>query len=212
MYWRAEGANRPDLALRLALVGAGGQVIQQQDLSPARADYPTSQWAEGEIVRGVARLRVPAGAPAGPATLEIELEGAPGIAQPVSIASLNVRVPARSFTVPSMAHVLNASLGQPVKLLGYDLDPAGVTLYWQAVAALDISYSVFVHALDPAGTITSQVDSPPLGGARPTTGWLPGEVLADRYNLPLGGAAALEVGLYDPATRQRLGAITIPLN
>lgn len=210
-FWRAEGASRPDLTVHLALVGTDGHMIQTWEGPPARSDYPTSQWTAGEIVRAVLRLRVPAQALAGPASMQLSLAGAPGLSKPVPIASLNVRVPARSFAVPPMAHVLNAPVGGSVTLLGYDLDPAGVTLFWQAKASMDTGYAVFVHALDAAGAIVSQVDAPPLNGARPTTGWLPGEVLADRYVLSLGGATALEVGLYDPATRQRLGTITIPL-
>jgi len=75
---------------------------------------------------------------------------------------------------------------------------------------MDTSYSVFVHALDASGAILSQVDALPLGGSRPTTGWLPGEVLVDRYSLRLSSATTLEVGLYDPLTRQRLGAVRLP--
>jgi hypothetical protein len=211
LFWRAEGATRPDVTMHLALVGADGSPIQAWDVPPGRADYLTGEWSAGEIVRSVQRLRVPAQAPAGPASLQLSLSNVPGIAKPAPIASLNLRVPARSFAAPPMAHVINTMLGQPVKLLGYDLDPDGVTLYWQAVAGMDTSYSVFVHALDAAGAIVSQVDAPPLNGNRPTTGWLPGEVLADHYTVSPGDAKSLEVGLYDPTTRRRLGTINIPL-
>ena len=125
------------------------------------------------------------------------------------MAALNLRAPQRSFSVPPMAQVLNANLGPAVRLLGYDRDAAGVTLYWQALAETDTSYAVFVHALDAGGAILSQVDALPLGGARPTTGWLAGEVLADRYNLALGQATWVEVGMYDPVTRQRLGTVLL---
>jgi hypothetical protein len=209
LYWRAEGVTRPNVIMHLALVGAGGSLIQAWDVPPARDDYPSGDWSAGEIVRSVQRLRVTANAPAGPASLQLSMQ--PGATGPVQIAALNLRVPARSFVVPAMGHVLNASVGQPVKLLGYDLDPEGVTLYWQAVVGMDISYSVFVHALEASGAIVGQVDALPLNGTRPTTGWLPGEVLADRYRLSLNGAVSLEVGLYDPATRQRLGTISLPL-
>ena len=207
LFWRAEGTARPNLTMHLALVGADGRVIQTWDSLPARADYPTGEWISGEIVRSVQRLRVPANAPDGPASLQLSLQ--PGAAGPVEIAALNLRVPARSFVTPPMTHVLNASVGQPVRLLGYDQDQGGVTLYWQALASMDTSYAVFVHALDASGGIIGQVDALPLNGLRPTTGWLPGEVLADRYNLSLNGAASLEVGLYDPLTRQRLGTVSI---
>jgi hypothetical protein len=211
LFWRAESAQRPDVSLHLALTSGDGSALAAWDLPPARADYPTSLWAPGEIVRGVARLRVPATAPAGQARLELSLPGAKGSASPATIATLTLRVPARSFAVPPMGRRLNARLGPAVTLLGYDLDASGVTLYWQAVSSLDTGYSVFVHALDSSGAITAQVDRPPLNGLRPTTGWLPGEVLTDRYALPLGEAQALEVGLYDPTTGQRLGTVTIAL-
>ena len=59
--------------------------------------------------------------------------------------------------------------------------------------------------------------SPPLDGARPTPGWWPGEYLADKHVVSApAGHYTLEVGLYDPVTRERsgeaaqLGEVTIP--
>jgi hypothetical protein len=65
--------------------------------------------------------------------------------------------------------------------------------------------------LGPDGAVLAQADRVPAGGARPTTGWLPGEVVADAYPLPLAAAAGLRVGLYDPATGERLGVVELPL-
>src|SRR5207253_2983523 len=106
-------------------------------------------WAAGEIVRGVQRLRVPADVPGGPARLLLSVT--PSSTPAAEIATVDLRVPARSFAVPRMGQVLNADLGGRVRLLGYDQDAAGVTLYWQAVQAMDTSYVVFVHALDGTG-------------------------------------------------------------
>ena len=78
------------------------------------------------------------------------------------------------------------------------------------MAGIHDSYAVFVHALDASGAIIAQADGLTLGGTRPTTSWVMGEVLTDRYNLPLKGAARMELGLYDPLTRQRLGTVRIP--
>ena len=46
---------------------------------------------------------------------------------------------------------------------------------------------------------------------RPTTGWLPGEVLEDPYRIPVPsdappGAYQIEIGMYDPDTLERLPA------
>jgi hypothetical protein len=54
------------------------------------------------------------------------------------------------------------------------------------------------------------VDSVPQEGGYPTIWWLPGEVVADRLTLdlpvdaPQGAEYRLIVGLYDPATGERL--------
>ena len=210
LFWRADGATRPNLGLRLELDNAQGQPIYLANDPPARADYPTQLWATGEVVRAVVRLPLSAGTPAGPVSLRLSLTGAPGLPGPATIASLVIQAPQRSFRVPAMAHVLNAEVGPNMRLLGYDRDAQGITLYWQAVAGINDSYAVFVHALDAGGAIIAQVDGLPLGGTRPTTSWVQGEVLTDRYNLALSGATALEVGMYDPLTRQRLGTVTLP--
>jgi hypothetical protein len=214
LFWRAEGMTRPDLTLHLALVGMNGTAIRVWDAPPARSDYPTSLWTQTEIVRSVQRLRIPAGAPAGRASLQLSLlaaNGAGPVAGPIQVALLDLRAPARSYAVPMMAHVSGESLAGLVKLLGYDLNADQVTLYWQATAPMELSYTVFIHALGAGGAILSQVDALPINGTRRTTGWLPGEVLADHYTLPLGGAVTLEAGLFDPNTRQRLGTVSIPL-
>ena len=63
--------------------------------------------------------------------------------------------------------------------------------------------------LDEAGTLKGYGDSEPGGGAYPTTGWLPGEYLTDRHTMTLApdapaGTYRVAVGLYDPATGERL--------
>jgi hypothetical protein len=214
LFWRAEAGPRPDAAVRLSLAGADGMMLSAAAEPPAGPAYPTSAWQTGELVREVRRLRVPATAPAGAATLSVSLVAASGagevLAGPVEVAALDVHVPARRFDVPAMQYRLNATLGEQVTLLGYDLAPNGeLTLYWQAGALLETSYKAFVHALGAGDEILAQSDSVPAEGRRPTTGWLPGEVIADTHQLALAGAARLAVGLYDEASGQRLGRVVI---
>jgi hypothetical protein len=78
----------------------------------------------------------------------------------------------------------------------------GLVLYWQALAEMDVPYTVFVHLLGPDGRLVAGHDSEPAGGARPTTSWVPGEYLADAHEfvIPAGldpGEYVLEVGMYD---------------
>jgi hypothetical protein len=84
-----------------------------------------------------------------------------------------------------------------------------LTLYWRAEAEMRTNYTVFTQLLDPAKQVVAQVDLQPQGGSAPTTTWLPGEIVADSYKLPLPadlppGDYRLITGMYDPATGERL--------
>jgi hypothetical protein len=53
------------------------------------------------------------------------------------------------------------------------------------------------------------MDGEPVGGTRPTSQWLVGELIVDRYGLAIPADApvgdyVIEVGMYDPETHERL--------
>lgn len=82
-----------------------------------------------------------------------------------------------------------------------------VRLKWQANPGGD--WHVFVHILNPDGTLAAQHDSPPLMGLRPFWQWSQGERVEDIHPidlaaLPADRAYTIAVGLYDPATGERL--------
>jgi hypothetical protein len=77
-------------------------------------------------------------------------------------------------------------------------------LTWEATAQPGADYTFFVHLLDPAGNILSQVDSQPFGGRFPTATWQRDESYSDTFHLmvPAGTPAGrydLRVGWYTPA-------------
>ncbi|MFQ5594096.1 MAG: hypothetical protein ACE5HA_08095, partial [Anaerolineae bacterium] len=84
----------------------------------------------------------------------------------------------------------------------------GVDLVWHTDGPVAREVKVFVHLYDAAGHLVAQHDSVPVNGARPTTTWQAGERLTDRHGLALPqgptGWLQLVVGLYDPATGERL--------
>jgi hypothetical protein len=110
--------------------------------------------------------------------------------------------------LPATQAILEAEFGPSIQLFGYDLgDFAGgelpLTLYWRAAAPPDVSYLVFVHLVDQSGNIVSQIDTVPVGGARPTSGWRTREVVTDSHYLPIPdglppGRYHLNIGLYNP--------------
>jgi uncharacterized membrane protein len=135
---------------------------------------------------------------------------------------LELQVNRRLFSPPPIAHPRRATLGGQIALLGYDLsheptlspgDTLTVTLYWQALGPLEQSYTVFNHLMGPDGRLGGQLggqeDGLPVGGARPTTTWAPGEVIVDRYRMRLRPDASvgdyqLVVGMYRLETLARL--------
>jgi hypothetical protein len=77
---------------------------------------------------------------------------------------------------------------------------------------MDTSYTVFVHVLDSENKMRGQRDNLPGEGSLPTTGWLPGEVIADHYDVPIQpeappGQYIVEIGMYQAETGQRLPII-----
>ena len=88
-----------------------------------------------------------------------------------------------------------------------------VTLFWSAERPLAKDYTVFVHVLGPDGRMVGQWDQVPAAGKAPTSGWTPGELIADEYRVPVraglgGGPVRVYVGMYDPTTGTRLDAIS----
>lgn len=114
-------------------------------------------------------------------------------------------------------YALRRALGLEVALLGYDLYPSilcpgeavHLTLYWRSHDTMDTAYTVFTHLLDGGGRIWAQQDNQPQSGERPTSTWLPGEIVRDEYDLLVNpdapaGEYVLEVGMYDWDSGERL--------
>ncbi len=59
--------------------------------------------------------------------------------------------------------------------------PLHVVLAWRGVQALNLDYTVFVQAVGPDGKLYGQVDSWPVQGTRPTSGWGAGEEVLDAH-------------------------------
>jgi hypothetical protein len=143
----------------------------------------------------------------------------------VDVGQVQINAPERSFEMVGVETAVNQTFsntfGDVATLLGINTHPetGEVTLIWQADSETPTSYRVFVHLLGADEAILSQSDGEPVNWSRPTTGWLPGEILHDTHQLALDqpeDALRVRVGLYDPGTGQRLttkmgDSVTIPL-
>ncbi len=92
-----------------------------------------------------------------------------------------------------------------LKLLGYSLEDARLTLYWLVLQPLAFDYTVFVNVQTPTGETVTQIDHRPLGSILPTTLWQPGETIRETSELSLPpGEYHLRVGMYRLETGERL--------
>lgn len=214
LYWQAAAAPSRDYTLMLALSNA--QVVAQKNFSPAGGEFPTTQWRAGEIVRDSVWLDLPAELEAGDYTLSVRLADSAGPGDAARIAAIRVAAPEHRFTIPPIQNRVSAMLGDAIEFLGYDVasvskpgDTVTLVLYWRARQAMQTSYTVFTHLIDRENRLWGQRDRLPIGGERPTTGWVAGEVLVDRYRIPVApdappGVYAIEIGMYNAATLLRL--------
>jgi mannosyltransferase len=115
------------------------------------------------------------------------------------------------------AAALDVRFGESIHLRGHTLvgdwfapgDILPLTLFWETQAPVAERYKVTVQLLDRAGQLVAQHDTEPGDSLNPTTTWDPGQVLADRYGLPLPpdlppDRYTLIAGLYHVATGERL--------
>lgn len=224
-YWRAVRAPREGASFGLQLVDEEGKLWATRSISPG-GRYPPSQWARGQVIRGQYRFRIPADLSEGRYSLQLVAEGGGCLSslwswagRRITLAEVRVRPPsaAQSFEVPPMQHAMGVALGDRVELLGYDLATSTVrpgevvscTLYWRALQDINQNYTVFNHLVAPDGQTWGQWDNQPQRGNAPTTRWMPGQVIADPYQIPVSadappGPLELRVGMYDRLSMGRL--------
>lgn len=216
-YWEAlEDVNR-DYVIAVQLSDDEGEVWAETVESPVYGTYPTSEWAEGEVLKDWHDISLPTNLPQGRYQVSLAISQDDSLLNRISLQQIEIGSRAHQFIVPEIQHSVQAKLGQNVQFLGYDLSSnvvtAGgslqLTLYWQALWEIPLSYTVFTHLLDAEETMWGQMDSTPQKGQAPTTSWIQGEVITDEYEIIVddeapAGEYIIEIGMYDPETGKRL--------
>ena len=210
LRWRLSRAPREDDVFSLVLLNRQEHYPLVEKSLSAREGQDRA-WPSGAWLFSQVRFRVPRDVPPGTWTLAARVKPAETDVQHVqSIAKVDVRPSARVFEVPRVRYPVGAVFGDALRLVGVDTTPeafrpgarAPITLTWQSVQEVDVSYTAFVHLLGPDGRILAQEDHIPCRGGCPTDGWIAGEVIRDRYDLTLPAdmpesGLILEVGVYD---------------
>ncbi|HWQ14853.1 MAG TPA: glycosyltransferase family 39 protein [Roseiflexaceae bacterium] len=116
---------------------------------------------------------------------------------------------------PPVAEERPAAFGAAIRLRGFDMDgraaPGATVVFrlrWESRAAAPLDYTLFAHLIGPGGRRYAQVDLP-----LPTSSWQPGRYPATELPLAIPqdappGVYHMVIGLYEPATGQRLPLVT----
>jgi 4-amino-4-deoxy-L-arabinose transferase-like glycosyltransferase len=232
LYWVALTRMSTNHTFYVHIFGQQGERIGSVDTYPGGGNYPTTLWVPGDVICEeyaipvdreaaapvAARVRVGVYGSSSqeylPAT---DARGTPLDHNPV-IAQ--VRVAPRQAAGYQPAHPLSADFANKLRLDGYALRPAGfglgdtwqISLYWHLLGRTVNDYTVFVHLVDQAGQIVSQVDEQPQSGDYPTSFWQIGDSVEDTHCLQLSQTLApgeyyLHVGLYLLETNERLAVL-----
>jgi 4-amino-4-deoxy-L-arabinose transferase-like glycosyltransferase len=223
LLWQALDDPRPAYVVFLHLVGREGGRAAQRDELLLGGWYQPTVWPKEAAAESTSPivdrhlLELPADLPPGRYRLEVGLyppgEGPEGRA-PVVLDYLTTA--GLSFSPPDTP--LDVNLGGKIRLLGYgatcDLGTMAcdVRLHWQAMADLEVDYTVFVHLVGEDGRIAGQDDRMPEGGFYPTSAWEPGEIVVDEHHFGFEvssppGTHRLLTGLYQLETAQRLAVL-----
>jgi hypothetical protein len=192
---------------------------QQTEQFPLHSTWPTSQWRSGATAWEFYSLWLPPSTPSGGYTLTLTVEDAETgypQGQPMSIQSITIQPGVCNLASVPDARDVNAVFGGELRLLEYQVhleeQHLDIVLYWYAQRRMDVDYKVFVHVFNPrTNALVAQEDAMPRRWAYPTTLWWPGEVVEDSFSIPLdtvpGGNYGIAIGVYEPATGERLPLI-----
>ena len=230
-YWQLLSIDQRELAFTNQLFGADGQRLGQLDGRTFTSDY----WPIGTSGISTFVLRIDPEAPTGAYWLHAAIydQGMRDVSNlPVfdaqggqagnqlMLGPIKVHGRAseeRTSNQPVPDSPLRVRFADQIDLLGYSLSDRSLVagesleldLIWSPRGRPTRDYTVFIHLLDSEGQIQGQADSPPKGGAFPTSVWDAGEVISDPRTISLGpdlppGEYSLAIGLYDPETGRRL--------
>jgi len=220
IFWQANHPLDRDYTLEFSLVAPdrGAEYVVAE--MPLSTSYPMPDWRRSEIVGAAYRFRIPAVAPADVYPLSVSVvdpETGERVGQSTPLGMVTVEARERNFELPAGVVPISAVINDEVELLGYKLldettarqETFGLNLYWRSLGFAEGNYTVFVHAVGPDQVMRGQWDSVPVEGASPTSGWVPGQVIEDHYDVPMAKDAPpwkydIFVGLYDAKSNRRL--------
>jgi hypothetical protein len=226
LLWQNRGERDDEMYIRL--VDAGGLEWARGEFRPM-SGFERAARTDEAFVESEARVEIPVGTPPSRYYLKMGLfspqrkETIGEFTLPAGDDSVEIQ---RSFPAVSTEELpvpqqVRARLGD-VELVGYQFATEQVrregewwlTLYWRAIKDVGADYVVAIRLLDAHGKEAEYWLGRPVMSGYPTTEWVAGEVVKDRWKLKLredmaAGTYRLEVEAIDSATGQSLGRASL---
>ena len=221
LLWQATDPVAIDYTVQINLLDKAGSVVDRWQGQPVHGHYPTSQWPAGAWVRDSWSLPLPDDLPSGEeyhlavALFNSDVAAGDTLLGPVTVQRATPQL-------PPMQHTSDAIFGDNlIKLAGFnvraipDSSNSGVLeldLFWQSLAPTTANYRVSISLVDAEGQVALAHQAEPAGGAAPTTGWQPGDIVHDFHAIPyrdlsLDRQYRLELSLIQPDSGNPLPAI-----
>jgi hypothetical protein len=227
LYWRSDAPISQNYDLSLNGLGFHEENVAKLDTWPGGGLLPTQFWQQGVIYPDHYLLATTVDADT-PSLMRLSIRFSQGLIRD----GVGVPLPALVDEQPVEAVLLDAGAlctpewrlqspaSPPIALLDQGVrlhksqidihnDAIDMELIWSATQTPAKDYTIFVHLIDAEGHLLGQGDAPPRAGYWPTSHWHPGEAVASWHTISLPnnlspGDYTLLVGMYDPASGQRL--------
>jgi mannosyltransferase len=225
--WRAGLDLDRRYAVSLSLVDDEGRVWAERRSEPCGGWCPTTSWLASSLHQDQHALLIPAGTPPGTYRLQVALSlagrGSPLPAEEdgesvdqVTLAKVEVlRAAVAQEPSGSLSHELEATFGEEVTLLGYELSPGqarvGDLLHletvWRAERPPAGDYTLLVELMDGGQRPIASWEFTPAPKSYPTGAWRSGEYLRGQHDLELPnrlppGSYGLRLALIAPGGRR----------
>jgi hypothetical protein len=223
LYWEVTARPPGNYLLFVHLIDEAGTMVAQRDTHPGLGNFPSSQWQPGDRFIESFQLYLPETAYTGTiAELSVGLYAAEGYRLGISQADGAFLGDALSLTTLAVAPVsddypnpLNQNFNNEARLVGYAYsarqlspgDSLDVTLYWEALPALETDYMIHVQLLGADGAVYGRADTFVVDGRYGGTAWRPGESIRDVHTFQLDpavppGSYIIYAALIDSMTKE----------
>ncbi len=231
LAWRALQQTETDYSLAVQVFAPRRRLLGEVQTFPGRGALATSTWQPGTLFTQDVAVRLDSrGDPPFLAWLELSFFDRLDVGRPIAVydaqgnqlnhGALPARIKVRGAPAEQPAlrqedlwfgPAIRLVDGQAALAAEEEGTQLALELRWVAASRPEADYTISLQLRDKQDRIIAQVDTQPRKGTLPTLYWEPGEVIPDRYELPLPASLppdtyTLYLCVYHLPTLQRLPA------